>query len=160
VKLLGVLYVSRHPKNLYKLYQLYGKPPSICQPPEDPLLLIKVESGLELSYDLLVPIVLKLHDVSGAMEITSLKNPIEGGILLLPHVVKVDPLHRDNWLGLLQKHGGIPTLMEKGLEHLIDAFFLGAVIAGDSMLLHYLAGVNLVLVDHLSIVTNCRSPHL
>jgi hypothetical protein len=113
VKLLGVLYVSRHPKNLYKLYQLYGKPPSICQPPEDPLLLIKVESGLELSYDLLVPIVLKLHDVSGAMEITSLKNPIEGGILLLPHVVKVDPLHRDNWLGLLQKHGGIPTLMEK-----------------------------------------------
>jgi hypothetical protein len=59
------------------------------------------------------------------MEVTSLKNLIEGGILLLLlHVVKVNPLHRNNWLGLPQEHGGIPVLMEKGPKLFIGTSFL------------------------------------
>jgi hypothetical protein len=119
-----------------------------------------VESGIELSYDLLVPVIPKLHDVSDAMEITSLKNPIEGGIFLLPHVVKVDTLHRDNGLVLLQKQGGIPILVEKGLEPLIGAFFHGAIITGNPMLLHYVIGVSLVVIDNFMVTMDYRSPHL
>jgi hypothetical protein len=108
VKLFGIVYASTDPKDLSKLCQLDCKPLSISHPPEDHFFRIKEESGIKLS---------------NAMEVTSLKNHIEGGILL-PHVVKVDPLHRNKWLGLFYEHGGIPILMEKGPEPFIGTFFL------------------------------------
>jgi hypothetical protein len=82
-----------------------------------------VESGI-VSDDFLVPIVPEMQDVSNAMEVSSLNNPIKCGILLLLHAVKVVPLHRNNWLGLPHEHGVIPILMEERLEPLTCASFL------------------------------------
>jgi hypothetical protein len=40
--------------------QFHIEPSPICHPHEDPLFLVKKESGVELSYALLVSVVLKL----------------------------------------------------------------------------------------------------
>jgi hypothetical protein len=62
---------------------------------EYPLFPVKVDSGIKLWNYLLVPVVPKLHNVGDAMKVASFKNFVEGGILLLPHIIKVDSLHRD-----------------------------------------------------------------
>jgi hypothetical protein len=54
---------------------------------KDPLFLIRVESGVELYNDLLIPVEAKGHMRGDAMELISLKNPIEVHILLAIHVV-------------------------------------------------------------------------
>jgi hypothetical protein len=41
----------------------------------------------------LIPIVPELQKVGDAKEITSFKYSVERGILLLSHVVKINPLH-------------------------------------------------------------------
>jgi hypothetical protein len=58
VKFLGDVQLRRQPKNLSKLSELDVKPPSICHPHEDSLL-VKEESGVELDDDLLIPVVAK-----------------------------------------------------------------------------------------------------
>jgi hypothetical protein len=65
------------------------------------------------------------------MKVASFKIFVEGGILLLPHIIKVDPLHWGNGLGLLEKHNTIPTLMKESPKSVIDASFLGLVVAGN-----------------------------
>jgi hypothetical protein len=94
------------------------------------------------------------------MKVTCLNNPIEGGTLLLPHVIKVDPLHWDHRLGLPHEHSIIPILMKEGPKPLIRASFLGAVVARDLTELHNVGGVHLVVVYHFPICMNFWSPHL
>jgi hypothetical protein len=57
------------------------KPPVISHPHKDPLFLVIEESGVELRYDLLIPIVPKLQQLSDLMQVTSLKNHVEVHVL-------------------------------------------------------------------------------
>jgi hypothetical protein len=60
VKLLENVKLRRQPKNLSKLSKLNVKPFAISHLHKDSLFLVKEESGVELSDDLLVPVVLEL----------------------------------------------------------------------------------------------------
>jgi hypothetical protein len=130
VKLLGVVKLRGQPKKLDKLCKLDVEPLAISYPHENSLFLLKEESGIELYDDLLIQVVPKIQKVSGAMKVASFKNSVEGGILLLPHIVNVNPLHRDNKPGLLVKHNVIPILLEESPKMLISAPFPGLVVAG------------------------------
>jgi hypothetical protein len=94
------------------------------------------------------------------MKVTSLKNFVETGILLLLHIIKVDPLHQNNGLVLCGKHSAIPILMKVSQKPLIDALFHGLVVAGNLTLLHYIGQLNLVVVYHFLVCVNYRGPHL
>jgi hypothetical protein len=59
------------------------------------------------------------------MEITSFNNSVEIGILHPPHVVKVNPLHREYRLGLSIEHCVILILVKEGPEAFISALSLG-----------------------------------
>jgi hypothetical protein len=113
------------PKDLSKLSKLYGEPPTICHPHKNPLFLVKEQSRVELSDDFLIPIVTEPQKVSDAMEIKSFNYSIERGILLRPHVVKINPLHRDYKLGLSVEHYVIPILMKKVQKRLLVPHSLG-----------------------------------
>jgi hypothetical protein len=93
------------------------------------LFLVKEESRVELGDDFFILIVAKLQKVGDAMEITCFNNYVERGILLLPHVIKVDPLHWDDRLGLSSEHYIIPILVKESPEVLIGAPFLGLGVA-------------------------------
>jgi hypothetical protein len=67
VKLLGNVEVRRQPNNLSKAGQLHMKPPTVGHPYENPFYLAIEESGIELSYDLLIPIMPKLQQLSDLM---------------------------------------------------------------------------------------------
>jgi hypothetical protein len=67
MKILRDVQVRRQSKNLSKAGQLHMKPPTIGHPHEDLLFLVIEESGVELSYDLLIPIVPKLQQLSDLM---------------------------------------------------------------------------------------------
>jgi hypothetical protein len=133
VKLLGVVKVRGQPKKLGKLCKLDGEPIDISHPHEDPLFLVKEDSGIELYDDFLILVVSKLQNIRDAMKVTSFKNFVEGGILLLLHIVEVNPLHRDNRLGLLVKHNVIQILLTECSKSLIGAPFLGPIVARDLM---------------------------
>jgi hypothetical protein len=160
VKLLGIVKVSGQPKKPGKLCKHDVEPLAISHPHEDPLFLVKEESGIELYDDFLIRVVLKLQNVRDAMKVTSLKNSIEGGILLLHHIVKVNPLHQYNKLGLPVKHSAILILMEESPKAPIGALFLRLVVAGNLVQLHYLGGLKLVVVYHLLVCVNVQEPHL
>jgi hypothetical protein len=66
----------------------------------------------------------------------------------------VNPLHRDNKLGLPVKHSAIPILMKECPKSLISAIFLGLVVVGNLMLLHYPEGPNLVVVYQFLVCVN------
>jgi hypothetical protein len=72
VKFLGDVQMRRQPKNLRKLSKVHNESPAIGHPHKDPLFLIKEESGVELSDDLLVPVVPKLQEICNSMKVTSL----------------------------------------------------------------------------------------
>jgi hypothetical protein len=61
VNIFGNVQVRRQPKNLSKAGQLHMEPLAIGHPQENPLFLVIEESGIELNYDLLIPIVPKLQ---------------------------------------------------------------------------------------------------
>jgi hypothetical protein len=63
------------------------------------------------------------------MEITSFNYSVERAILLPPHVVKMNPLHRDDKLGFSVEHYVIPILVKESLKVLIGAPFLGLGVA-------------------------------
>jgi hypothetical protein len=72
VKFLGNVQLRRQLKNLSKLSKLHIESPAIGHPHKDPLFLIKEESVVELSDDLLVPVVPELQQICNSMEVTSL----------------------------------------------------------------------------------------
>jgi hypothetical protein len=86
----------------------------------------------------LIPIITELQKVGDAMEITSFNYSVERGILLLPHVVKMNPLHWDDRLGFPVEHCVIPILMKEGPEALIGAPFLDLCVASFLALFHNL----------------------
>jgi hypothetical protein len=55
-----------------KLSKLHIESPAICHSHKDPLFLIKEESGVEISDDLLIPVVHELQQICNSMEVTSL----------------------------------------------------------------------------------------
>jgi hypothetical protein len=61
VKLLGDVKLRRQPKNLSKLSKLNVEPSAISHPHEDSLFCFKEESGVELSDDLLVLVIVELQ---------------------------------------------------------------------------------------------------
>jgi hypothetical protein len=160
VKLLGVVKMRGQPKDLGKLSKLYVEPPTIYHPHRNPLFVVKEESRVELSDDILILIITELQKIGDAMEITSFNYSIERGILLRPHVVKINPLHQDYKLGLSVEHYVIPILMKKGPEALIGAPFFGLDVARFLAHLHNLGGLNLVLVYHYLIVVDFHESHL
>jgi hypothetical protein len=87
MKLLRDVKVRRQPKELAKLRELDVELAVICHPHKDFLFLIKEESGVELTDDLLIPVVSERQKVRDAMELTSFQNSIEVHILLDLHVV-------------------------------------------------------------------------
>jgi hypothetical protein len=72
VKFLGDVQLRRQPKNLSKLSRLHIESPTIGHPHKDTLFLIKEESGVELSDDLLVLVVPELQQICNSMEVTGL----------------------------------------------------------------------------------------
>jgi hypothetical protein len=155
VKLLGVVKMRGQPKYLSKLSKLYIEPLAICHPHKNPLFLVKEGSGVELRDDFLIPIVPKLQKVGDAMEITSFNYSVERGILLLPHAVKMNPLHRDDMLGFLVEHCVISILVKESPEALIGALFLGLGVASFLAQLY-----NLVVVHHYPVGENFWGSHL
>jgi hypothetical protein len=92
--------VSRQPKNLYKLCEPDVEPSVISYPHEDSLFLVKEETSIELGDDFLIPVVSKRQKLSDAMELRRLKNPIEVHVPAALHIIYVNPLSRNHWLGL------------------------------------------------------------
>jgi hypothetical protein len=82
-------------------------------------------SGVELGDDFLIPVVLKQQELSDAMELTRLQNPIEVHVPLALHIVYVNPLSRDHWLAFSIQNGVVPILVKEGPESLVGAPFLG-----------------------------------
>jgi hypothetical protein len=119
------------PKYLSKLGKLYVEPLATCHPHKNPLFHVKEESGVEHKDDFLIPIVPEVQKVGDTMDVTSFNYSIENGFLLLPHVVKMNLLHRDNRLGFLVEHSSIPILVKESLEVLISALFLGLGVASN-----------------------------
>jgi hypothetical protein len=81
------------------------------------------------------------------MKVTSFNYSVETGILLLPHVVKVNPLHGDNELVLLEQHRVIPILLKECPKPHIGAPFLGLGVARDLTKRHDVPWINFVVVD-------------
>jgi hypothetical protein len=108
----------------------------------------------------LIPIITELQKVGDAMEITSFNYSVERGILLLTHVVKMNPLHWDDRLGFPVEHCVIPILMKEGPEALIGAPFLDLCVASFLALLHNPAGVKLVVVHHFPFSEDFQGSHL
>jgi hypothetical protein len=115
---------------------------------------------MKLSDDFLILVVTKLQKVGDAMVITSFNDYVERGILLPPHVVKVNPLHRDDKLGLFVEHYVIPILVKEGLEALIGAPFFGPVVACSLMKHDYVPWIHLVIVNHFSVGEDFWGSHL
>jgi hypothetical protein len=70
VKLLRDVKVRRQPKELGKLSELDVESSSICHPHKDFLFVVKEESGVEFSDDLLIPVVAKWKKVRDAVKLT------------------------------------------------------------------------------------------
>jgi hypothetical protein len=160
VKLLGDIKVRGQPKKLNKMCKLDVEPSTISHPHKDSLFLLKEECGIELRDDLLIPVVPKLQNVGDVMTFTSFKNPIEGCILLALHIVKVNPLHWDNWPGLPIEYSVIPILLEECPKTLISAPFLGRVLASFLTERDNVPWINLVVVDHFPVGVSYRGSHL
>jgi hypothetical protein len=161
VKLLGVVKVRGQPKKLGKLCKLDAEPSAVSYPHKDSLFLLKEESGIELCDDLLILVVPKLQKIRDAMKVTSFKNFVESGTLLLPpHIVNVNPLHRDNKPGLPVGHSVIPILLKEGPKTLIGAPFLGLVVACILTEHYNVAWINLVVVDNFPVGVNYWGSHL
>jgi hypothetical protein len=79
-----------------KLRELDIESSAISHPHKDHLFLIKEESRVELSDDLLVLIVLELQQICNPMEVTDFENPVEVHILLVPHIIYIHPLMTDH----------------------------------------------------------------
>jgi hypothetical protein len=94
------------------------------------------------------------------MEITSFNYSVERGILLPPHVIKMNPLHQDDRLGFPVEHCVTPILMKESLEALIDAPFLGLGVASFLAQLHNLGGLKLVVVHHCPVGEDFPGSHL
>jgi hypothetical protein len=105
------------------------KPSAISHPHKDPLFLVKEESGVEFGDDFLIPVVPKLQQISDSMQVTNLKYPVEVHILLLPHIINVNPLMIDNRRCLQVKHSLIPILMKECSKSLISASLLRQAVA-------------------------------
>jgi hypothetical protein len=160
VKLLGVVKLRGQPKDLGKLSKLYVEPPTIYHPHRNPLFVVKEESRVELSDDILILIITELQKIGDAMEITSFNYSIERGILLPPHIVKMNPLHWDDMLGFSVEHNVIPILMKESLETLICAPFLRLGVASFLVQLHNFGGLNIVVVHHCLVGEDFCESHL
>jgi hypothetical protein len=123
-------------------------------------LLIEEEIGVELSDDLLVPIVSEWQKVRDAMELTSFQNSVEVDIVLALHVVHMYPLHRDNWPSLPVEYRVVPILLKESPEMLVGAPFFGWVVALFLTERDYGPWIHLVVVDHFPIGVSYRGPHL
>jgi hypothetical protein len=73
------------------------EPSTISHPHKDPLFLVIEESGVELGDDFLIPVVPKLEQISDIKQVTSLKNPIEMHVLLVPRILNIQILLLDHW---------------------------------------------------------------
>jgi hypothetical protein len=113
--------VRKQSKNLCKLCELDVEPSAISHPHEDSLFLFNEESSVELGDDFLILVVLKRQKLSDAMELTSFQDPVEVHILLVSHIINVNPLSRNHWLGLTVENRVVPILMKECLEPLIHA---------------------------------------
>jgi hypothetical protein len=72
------------------------EPSVVSHPHKDPLFLVIEESGLELRDDLLIPVAPKLEQINDTMQVTSLKNPVEVHVLLVPHILNIHILLLDH----------------------------------------------------------------
>jgi hypothetical protein len=140
--------------------KLHIESPAIGHPHKDPLFLIKEESVVELSDDLLVPVVPELQQICNSMEVTSLWNPVEVHILLVPHVIYMHKLMLDHRRSLWVEHSLVPVLMKESLEPLISPSLLREVIVGliaEGDEVHW---VLLAVVHHLPVGVSDRGPDL
>jgi hypothetical protein len=126
------------------------EPSAISHPHKYHLFLVIEESGVELKDDFLIPVVLKLEQISDTMQVTSLKNPIKMHVLLVPHILNIHLLVLDHWRCLRIKHNPIPVLMKEGPESLINAPLLDQVVASLAAEMHHIQGILLVVVHNLS----------
>jgi hypothetical protein len=63
----------------------------------------------------------KRQKLSDAMELTSLKNPVEVHVLVSLHIIYVNPLSWNHWLCLSIENGVVLILMKECPEPLIRA---------------------------------------
>jgi hypothetical protein len=105
--------VRRQSKNLCKLCELDVELSAISHPHEYSLFLVNEQSSIELSDDFLILVVPKRQELSDAMEVTSLKNLVEVHVPVALHVIYVNPLSWNHWLGLSTENGVVPILMKE-----------------------------------------------
>jgi hypothetical protein len=72
------------------------EPSAISHPHKDPLFLIIEESGVELRDDFLIPVVPKLEQISGTMQVT-LMDLVKVHVLLVSHILNIHILLLDHW---------------------------------------------------------------
>jgi hypothetical protein len=73
------------------------EPYAVSHPHKDNLFLVIEKSEVELSDDLLIPVVSKLEQISDTMQVTSLKNSVEVHVILVPHILNINILLLDHW---------------------------------------------------------------
>jgi hypothetical protein len=81
-------------------------------------------------------------------------------ILLVPHVVNVNPLMLHHWRGLQIKHKLVPILIKESLKSLISAPFLVGVVACPVVESDKVQRILLAIVDFVPVGVNSRGPDL
>jgi hypothetical protein len=113
--------VRRQPKNICKLCELDVEPSTTSHPREDSLFLVKEESSIELDDGFLILVMPKRQKLSDALELISFQDPVKVHIPLVSHIVNVNPLSQNHWLGLTVENGVVPIWMKECPEPLICA---------------------------------------
>jgi hypothetical protein len=81
-------------------------------------------------------------------------------ILLVPHIVNVNPLMLHYWSGLQIKHRHVPILMKECPKSLVGALFLVRVVAWPISESDKVHRILLAVVDFFPVGVNCRGPDL
>ena len=84
-----------------------------------PLILLNIQSGIELSNHLSVLVMLKLHDLIYPYMLTNSNSMINGGLLQISNVLPVNPLRLGNHWVPGEDHTGVVVHMKGYLKSMI-----------------------------------------
>jgi hypothetical protein len=92
-------------------------------PPPPPPPLFNIQGGIELSNYLIVPILLKRHDIPQVFGSTSSHYLIKDHVMLCLHIGLVNPLRNCHMLGLGNDHRLIEVLLKCRVKSTVNARF-------------------------------------
>jgi hypothetical protein len=116
MKAASVLEVSLKVKVLGKHLDRGGVPHPISHPLNHIRATRKVQGGVELHDDLIVPWIVESHNLIDLVVLTGCNDLVEQWVVLVPDVGPVDALHRNHQSLLGQDHGVVPICIKMALE--------------------------------------------